>query len=89
MHYGIHVENENECNGDARPPSLFLEDFPYRAPSSFYSVSDVTVIHYYRFPNANVRINIYYICAQSSRGIEITPRRYSAGIIMQHLVSQI
>lgn len=81
--------NENECNGDARSPSLFLEDFPYRALSSLYSVSDVTVIHYYRLPNANARINIYYISVQSSEGIEITPRRYSAGIIMQHLASQI
>lgn len=53
--------NENECNSDARPSSLFLEDFPYRTLSSLYSISDVTVIHYYGLPNANARINIYYI----------------------------
>jgi len=81
--------NENECNDDARPPSLFLEDFPYRTFFSFCSVLDVTVIHYYKLPNANARINIYYIGVQSSRDIEITLRKYSVDIIMQHLASQI
>lgn len=39
----------------------FSMNFSYHAFSSPYSVSDVTMIHYYGLPNANARINIYYI----------------------------
>jgi len=75
--------NENECNDNARPSSLFLEDFPYRARalSSLYSVSDVTVIHYYGLPNANARINIYYIGAKFP-GYWDYPARIFRGVLL-------
>lgn len=78
------TRNEDECNGDVRPSSLFPEHFPYRARAfpPFRSVSDVTVIHYYEPPflpssslssNANARINIYYVGKKFS-GILRLPR---------------
>jgi len=81
MHYGIHVEWERMQWRRAFSVSISQRFSLSRALPSLYGVSDVTVIHYYGFPNANARINIYYISTKFS-GYWDYPAKIFRGVLL-------